>query len=105
MGSKNKNEEAPMIGCNKLIEEFKRNTPIGAVIKLKTGKSGTLSGSGTIPGGPKSGYEFGLPKDYILLEKRDYFAICGLKLPGGDMIRECFHYHEILQQFGLVKKY
>lgn len=100
MATRNKSDEPDMIGCNALIEEFKKNTPIGALIRLKSGRSGIL-----LAGGPKSGYEFGLPKDYILLEKRNDFAICGLKLPGGEMIRECFLYHEILQQQGSVKKY
>lgn len=96
--TKNKSDEPAMIGCNALIEEFKKNTPIGALIRLKSGRSGILTG------GPKSGYEFGLPRNYILLEKRNDFAICGLKLPGGEMIRECFLYHEILLQHGQVRK-
>lgn len=99
MATGNKSDEPAMIGCNALIEEFKKNTPIGALIRLKSGRSGILAGD------PKSGYEFGLPRNYILLEKRNDFAICGLKLPGGETIRECFLYHEILQQQGSVKKY
>lgn len=99
MATRNKSDEPDMIGCNALIEEFKKNTPIGALISLKSGRSGILAGD------QKSGYEFGLPRNYILLEKRNDFAICGLKLPGGEMIRECFLYHEILQQQGSVKKY
>lgn len=99
MATRNKSDEPDMIGCNALIEEFKKNTPIGALIMLRPGRAETLAG------GPKSGYEFGLPRTYILLEKRNDFAICGLKLPGGEIIRECFLYHEILQQRGLVKKY
>lgn len=99
MATGNKSDELAMIGCNALIEEFKKNTPIGALIRLKSGRSRILAG------GSKSGYEFSLPKNYILLEKRNDFAICGLKLPGGEMIRECFLYHEILQQQGSIKKY
>lgn len=99
MATKNKSDEPDMIGCNALIEEFKKNTPIGATIMLRPGRAETLAG------GPKSGYKSDLPKNYILLEKRNDFAICGFKIPSGEMIRECFQYHEILRQQGLVKKY
>ena len=98
MATGNKSDEPAMIGCNALIEEFKKNTPIGALIRLRPVRAETLAG------GPKSGYESGLPKNYILLEKRNDFAICGLKLPDGEMIRECFLYHEILLQHGQVRK-
>ena len=88
-----RNEDISKKGCNELIKRFKESVPIGSPMMLKSGKSVTFGGS-----------ELNQPKIYYLLEKRERFAICGLKLPSGKMIRECFQYHEILLQHGQVRK-
>ena len=82
-----KSEEISKHGCNELIEKFKESVPIGSPMRLKSARSTTFCGSIT-----------NQPRTFILLEKRKNFAICGVKLPGGKMIRECFPYHEILLQ-------
>jgi hypothetical protein len=70
-------------GCNAAIEYLKENLKIGAPIVMKTGKS-----------------EFSIPKSYFVLNKYDNFIECGIPLKNGKMVRECFHYHEILMQHG-----
>jgi hypothetical protein len=87
------NERPNFNGCNELIEKFKESVPIGSPMMLKSARSVSFAGS-----------EFNQPKVFYLLEKRERFAICGMKLPSGKMIRECFPYHEILLQHGQVRK-
>ena len=86
-----KSEEISKHGCNALIEAFKESVPIGSPMRLKSGRSASFGGS-----------EFNSPKMFILLEKRKYFATCGVKLANGKYITECFPYHEILRQHGQV---
>jgi hypothetical protein len=87
------NEDISKKGCNELIERFKESVPIGSPMMLKSARSVSFAGS-----------EFNQPKVFYLLEKRERFAICGVKLPSGKFIRECFPYHEILLQHGQVRK-
>lgn len=88
-----KNDDISKKGCNELIERFKESVPIGSPMMLKSARSVSFGGS-----------ELNAPKIFYLLEKRERFAICGVKLPSGKIIRECFPYHEILLQHGQVRK-
>lgn len=88
-----KNDDIAKKGCNELIERFKESVPIGSPMMLKSSRSVTFGAS-----------EYNQPKIFYLLEKRERFAICGIKLPNDKYITECFPYHEILLQHGQVKK-
>lgn len=77
-------------GCNKEINYLKEHLKIGAPIVLRSLRTASF--------GDK--YYVHIPKEFKILKKYEHFVECGVQLENGLIIKECFLYHDILQQHG-----